>query len=123
MCLFGAPSGNHDYPVQVIANTADGAGSAGVSPRKITIERDGGDMNNAVDTLREKLNIPIVNLFNDGLPFSYYSTTAKDEDGQYVVFSTKGTPEAPVWNSHPNETGYLMYARYLAGRVSQYFTH
>jgi hypothetical protein len=69
------------------------------------------------------LNVPIINLFNDGLPFSYYNAKATNEDGTYAVFSTKGKADAPVWNSHPNEVGYLMYARYLAGRVSEYFKH
>ena len=123
VCLFGAPSGNYDYPVHVVDNTANDAGTRGVSPYKIAVSRDGSSWNDNIETLRKKLNIPIINLFADGLPFSYYSTVAKDEDGQYAIFSTKGTAETPIWNSHPNEAGYLIYARYLAGRVSEYFKH
>lgn len=113
VCLFGAPSGNSDRKVEV------SGGKIVVGARTDPTE----EMILAVDALRSKLNIPIINLFSDGLPFSYWSTYARDEDGSYSVFSTKGTAEAPVWNSHPNEAGYLMYARYLAGRISQYFRH
>lgn len=127
VCLFGAPSGNGDYKVEVITNAAAGAGTTNVPSHKISVQGkeldEETDMNVAVDTLRKMLNIPIINLFNDGLPFSYYNTKATNDDGTYAVFSTKGTADAPVWNSHPNEVGYLMYARYLAGRVSEYFKH
>lgn len=127
VCIFGAPSGNGDYKVEVIANAAAGAGTTNVSSHKISVQGkkldEETDMNVAVDTLRKMLNIPIINLFNDGLPFSYYSTMAMDESGKYAIFSTKGSQDSPEWNSHPNEAGYLMYARYIAGQVSRYFKH
>lgn len=75
------------------------------------------------DKLRSIYQIPIIHLQSEGLPFSYYSTFATDEEGKYAVFSTTGTLAEPIWNSHPNDSGYLMYARYLAGIISQYFHH
>lgn len=129
VCLYGAPSGNDEYSVSVVANNATNAGTAGVAPKKIATSRPAKDYEEeyeqykTINMLKAKLNIPLVNLMDDGLPFSYYSTHATDENGHYAVFSTKGTEDAPVWNSHPNEVGYLVYARYLAGRISQYFRH
>ncbi len=124
ICICGAPSGNNNRDTTINVNPSASAGTTGVSPFKIATQSPDATSSLSVNfnTLKEKINIPMINLFDDTLPFSYYSTYAK-KDGVYSVFSTKGTVENPVWNSHPNESGYLMYARYLAGRISQYFRH
>ena len=124
VCLFGAPSANEDYAVAVVANSDPAAGTAGVPPQKITVDKSDTSANStAVNTLKQKLNIPIINLNEEALPFSYYSTLATEPDGTYSVFSTTGTQAQPKWNSHPNDAGYLVYARFLAGMISKYFRH
>lgn len=121
--ICGAPSGNSDKTIVIGTNPASGAGTAGVAPKKLTVTSVTPALSQAVAELKEAINIPVIDLFTDMLPFSYYQTYATEEDGSYAVFSTKGTVEAPVWNSHPNDDGYLMYARYLAGRIAEYFRH
>lgn len=124
VCIYGAPSGNSEYKVEVIDNAAADSGTAGVAPQKVSVKNRTSTNDATVNTLREKLNIPIINMRTDGLPFSYYNTMAKNDDGTYAVFSTvKNEAGELVFNTHPNEVGYLMYARYLAGRVSEYFKH
>ena len=123
--IWGAPSENAQKTVTVSTNSASGAGTSGVAPKIITVTPSANSLveyDEIVTTLAEKLNIPFINLVTDMLPFSYYSSVAKDGD-VYAIFSTKGTAESPVWNSHPNEDGYKIYARFLAGRISQFFTH
>lgn len=123
ICIWGAPSENNNSVVSVISNSASGAGTSGVAPNKITVTKGGlNAYTEAVKTLHEKLNIPIINLVEDDLPFSYYAGRTM-ENGQYVLFSTTGTAQSPTWNSHPSDEGYLMYARFLAGRISHYFKH
>ena len=124
--IYGAPSGNAGRPAVIEENAEDpDAGTRGHSPLKVSasISESEDNISAKLEKLRTALNIPIIDLQKSGLPFSYYSTYAKEEDGSYAVFSTKGTPEDPVWNSHPSEEGYLLYARYLAGRISEYFMH
>lgn len=125
VCIWGAPSANDSYPVTVSANDASGAGTTGVAPKKIRCDRpDALDANTSeVEKLRDKLNIPFIDLIRDVAPFSYYAGRAQNTDGTYAIFSTKGTVSEPVWNLHPNDDGYLVYARYLAGRISQFFRH
>ena len=133
VCLFGAPSLNHEYPVTVVANSDPSAGTTGVSPQKITVtvadsnpptpKPETSTNGTTVNTLRQKLNIPIINLAEEAMPFSYYSSVATEQDGTYSIFSTAGTQANPKWNSHPNDAGYLMYARFLAGKISEYFHH
>lgn len=123
--IWGAPSENAQKTVAVSTNSASGAGTSGVAPKIITVTPSANSLveyDEIVTTLAEKLNIPFINLVTDMLPFSYYSSVAKDGD-VYAIFSTKGTAESPVWNSHPNEDGYKIYARFLAGRILQFFTH
>lgn len=135
--ICGAPSGNEGRKTVVRSNTTSGAGTIGIAPKKIVINpaSDTGIIGNGYtipqlsiifSQLKENLNIPMIDLWTDGLPFSYYQTIAKNsDDNLYSIFSTKSNSaeDTPKWNSHPNEDGYLMYARYLAGRISQYYKH
>lgn len=114
--ISGAPSSNKYRTIEVVESIE------GVSPYKIDVTLPNLDVSNQLEILREYLNIPIINLEIDTLPFSYYSSVAKDEDGLYSIFSSTGTSDEPVWNSHPNAKGYEMYARYLAGRIGAFFT-
>lgn len=133
VCIYGAPSGNKEYPISVSNDDDTNAGTYGHRSHKIVVDRkigtelggeEIGSYDKAVNTLRAKLNVPIVNLNTDSLPFSYYSTTAVADDGMFAVFSTvKNDAGELIFNSHPNERGYLMYARYLAGKISEYFRH
>lgn len=121
--IWGAPSQNAYCPITVSNNSAPGAGTSGVAPKKISITQ--GELypyNDIVVTLADKLNIPFINLVTDGLPFSYWASRTMI-DGKYAIFSTTGTAQSPTWNSHPSDEGYLMYARFLAGRISHYFKH
>ena len=76
-------------------------------------------INEELKKLKKAMDIPVVNLFYEGNAFSFYSTYAKDpnESSQYALFSTKGTSGAETWNSHPNEEGYLYFARFVAGKI------
>jgi hypothetical protein len=82
-------------------------------------------INEELKKLKKAMDIPIVNLFYEGNAFNWYSTYAKKPDNpdEYALFSTKGTVDEPVWNSHPNDTGYLYFARYVAGKVISLFKH
>lgn len=123
--IWGAPSENAQKEITLGNNSASGAGTSGIAPKKISITPTANSLieyDETVTTLMDKLNTPFINLVTDELPFSYWSSIAMS-NGEYAVFSTKGTPESPTWNSHPNEDGYKIYARYLAGRVSNYFIH
>ena len=123
VCICGAPSANADRNISISANSASGAGTSGVAPYKVSITEDNSAFQTQVATLMKKMNTPFVNLYKDGLPFSYYSTYATLPDGTYSVFSTTGTSSSPTWNGHPNDNGYLIYARYIASKVLDYFKH
>lgn len=113
--LMGYPANNADSTI-TITNS-----SSGVSPNKISVDRSASSLSTKLAQLRTALNIPMFDLLADGLPFSYYASKATNEDGTFKLFSTVGTVETPTFDSHPNETGYLMYARYLAGKISSVF--
>ena len=124
--LFGSPGKNSKLAAVIEENTGDPeSGTRGHAPQKIITTADESDdeISDKLEKLQTALNIPIIDLHRSGLPFSYYSSYGMNEDGTYTLFSTKGTPENPVWNSHPSEEGYLLFARYLAGRISEYFMH
>ena len=124
--IFGAPGKNANLTAVVEGNTGDPeAGTRGHAPQKIVtaVSESDDEISDKLEKLQTALNIPIIDLHREGLPYSYYSSYSQNEDGTYALFSTKGTPEDPVWNSHPSEEGYLLYARYLAGRISDYFMH
>lgn len=121
--IFGAPSLNAGKTSTVEASTDPSAGTQGYSPYKITAspERTADSIASKFETLKAALNIPFINLQYDGLPFSYYSTYAKDTNGMYSVFSTVQSGDALTWNGHPNEAGYDMYARFIAGKILSYY--
>lgn len=126
--IFGAPSANKD---RTITMTAQSEG-AGVAPYTLTFADPYGEsgtttnkkikaISEELQKLKAALNIPIIDMMFDGGAFSWWSTySSKQVDGNtvYSLFSTTGTPENPVWNSHPNDAGYLRYARALAGRIA-----
>ena len=121
--IFGAMNQNNDRAISIVNsgtesspvyklsfsepyNTSSGYGLANVEMKK----------------LFAKLNIPFINLFEE-LPWSWYSTEAKDENG-YILMSTTGAQADPstwVKNIHPSDEGYLAFARYIAGRVGALF--
>lgn len=135
--IFGAPSSNDERSVRLVDNT-DNAQN-GVAPYKLNFTNpytESASTNSArgiwkigqeLPKLRDALRIPIFDMFfDDGNLFSWYQTYAKDDNGEYSIFSTKGdknTPSSWVWNSHPNDDGYLMYARYIAGIIIKQFKH
>ena len=124
--LFGAPGKNANLAAVIEENTGDPeAGTRGHAPQKITtaVSESDDEISDKLEKLQTALNIPIIDLHRSGLPFSYYSSYGMNEDGTYTLFSTKGTSENPEWNSHPSDEGYLLFARYLAGRISEYFMH
>lgn len=137
--IFGSPSANSTEK-RKLTMTARTEGP-GVSPYVLDIDADVDPyeqypdhygqgygtylINKEIQKLKKALNVPIINLFYEGNVFSWYSTYAKDPDDAnvYALFSTTGTSESPTWNSHPNDVGYKMYARYVAGLIAEQFTH
>ena len=130
--VFGSPSANKDRSITMTPQTE----GAGVAPYTLTFtdpyDESGTTTNRRIKQISEELgklkaalNIPIVDMFFDGAAFSWWSTYATrpvEIEGQdyteYALFSTTGTPASPVWNSHPNEDGYLAYSRMIAGRIA-----
>lgn len=119
--IYGSPSANIDYPVEIVSN---GSEDYGVPPYKISVaERDADDgLSGKVRKLARNLGFILIDEENDGNPFTYYTKNAVNEDGTYKVWSTTDTPENPKFNSHPNDEGYLVYARYTAGKIVSLFT-
>ena len=127
--IFGSPSANDSRAITMTAQTE----GEGVAPYTLTFVedpfKDNNDhysaeygiylINEELKKLKKAMDIPVVNLFYEGNAFSFYSTYAKDpnESSQYALFSTKGTSGAETWNSHPNEEGYLYFARFVAGKI------
>lgn len=123
--IFGAPSANRYRKIDLLPQTE----GAGVAPYKLSYTDPYGSVatgNNAklmqiseqLKLLKEVLNIPIIDTFFDaGIPFSFYSTYAKKSDGTYAIFSSEGSAESPVWNSHPNEEGYRIWGQYISGLI------
>jgi len=126
--IFSAPSANRYRDVSLSSQTP-GTGSA---PYKLNVvdPYDNPTGSNAgikqiseeMAKLQKAISIPMIDAFSGvGTPFSWYATRAVDSEGNYVVFSTTGSASAPVWNSHPNEDGYLVYGRYIAGLITSQF--
>lgn len=122
--IFGAPSANKDREVGMQAQTE----GAGIAPYKLTVTdpyTNASGLNAKIKEisvelakLKSALNIPIFDTFiEDGIPFSWYATKAKDSDGSFAVFSTTGSAAAPEWNSHPNVDGYEIWGRYISGLI------
>lgn len=130
--VFGAPSSNSDRTVTMTPQE----GGEGVAPYKLDFADPytaSGSTNNQrirqisqeLKKLKAALNIPIIDMFFDGGAFTWYETKAmeqfeEDESTfyQYALFSTGGTKSNPVWNSHPNDPGYLRYGREIASRIA-----
>ena len=122
--ILGAPSINKGRAVQVAENPdGERPGRAG---RKLVFAdpyQEGSDfarLSREFDRLMAALGMCGVNMLREGMPFIWYRAMARDPDGRYAIFSTKGPEEDPsawVWNSHPNDDGYHEYARYVAGKV------
>lgn len=129
--IFSAPSANKDREITMTAQTE----GAGIAPYKLTFadpyDSSGTAANQGIKAISEELqklkaamNIHIIDQFFDGNVFSWYSTYATNADGTYALFSTTGDSadsETWAWNSHPNDNGYAMYARNLAGRIAAMF--
>ena len=131
--IFGSPSANDGREITKAANSE--TPTQGVAPYKLTFASDpyqsasdhsGKEygvylINEQLKLLVPALNIPVVNMFYGGNAFNWYSTYAKDpaDNTKYALFSTKGT----AWNSHPNDAGYLYFARFIAGRIAGVFRH
>lgn len=124
--IFGSPSANTSpRTVTMTSQTPD----VGTPPYVLTFGDFGENsdirtIHDGLMNLREKLNVPMIDLYYEGNAFSSYSTYAKDpDDGSYVLFSTVGTPESPVFNTHPSDDGYKRFGRFLAGKVISLFDH
>lgn len=71
--------------------------------------------------LAKTINIPLIDMQTDGMPYTYYSSEAKDENEDYILFSTIKENGVKVKNNHPTDLGYLLFARFLAGRIASYY--
>ena len=123
--IFGAPSANRYRKIDLVEQEGEGAG---VAPFKISCNDpytnptgsnvELKQIGEQLKLLKKALNIPIIDTFTDvGVPFSWYQTYAKKSDGTYAIFSSEGSAESPVWDSHPNEDGYLMWGQYISGLI------
>ena len=142
--IAGSPSCNADRTITISDNPERDAQHTNLPPKVMSItdpysEGDAGpytvkahgeaiyQLNAELEKLKNALNIPIINLYNDGHPINYYGTQAKDADGMYSLFSTEGNssdpPEDWLWNSHPNDRGYLLFSRFIAGQIIGLFNH
>ena len=127
--IFAAPSQNSGRVVTVADHTPT-AGSP--AQKKLTITDPYTQQANAniwkigqeLPKLRRALSIPIIDTYNDvGNAFSYYQTVAKTNGTDYDVFSETGDAAAPTWDRHPNDAGYTLYARYIAGLIVRQYFH
>lgn len=124
--IYGSPSANNDYPVEIKDN---GTSEYGHAPKFIDVnERSITDTNlsGKVHRLCKALNLCLVDEFNESNPFNYYNINAftgtdEGEDKEYIIFSTKLDNNKRVVDKHPNDDGYLMYSRYTAGRIISMF--
>lgn len=119
--IYGWPAMTFGRSVSVEINGEGTSRTSKIVVSSINQERTA--ISAQVETWREKLQIPIINLEKECLPFSYFAAKATDSNGQYVLFSTTGSQESPTLNNHPNDNGYQMYARFIAGKISEYFRH
>lgn len=139
--IFGSPSANEDRTITKIDNPDE---TSGRPPYKLTFvdpypdpgtydpyalptsASGAAQIRNEYPKLKKALNMPFINLTEEGCPINYYNAMAKDADGKYAIFSTTGTESDQTtwtWNSHPNDAGYKMYAQFLAGKVISLFKH
>lgn len=127
--IFGAPSFNRERTVAMTAQTP----STGVAPYTLTftdpydnptqgtlayaIKETGVE----IDKLKSALNVPIINMLDDGCPISYYSAYAKDptDSDLYALFGIRNN----AWDPHPIDAGYIYYNRYLTGQIAALMTH
>lgn len=129
--IFGSPSANSKREIAMTEQT----GSTGVAPYKLTFTdpyTDADDpttpeygikcIGEEIAKLKKAINLPIIDNFNDGGAFSWYSTYAKNpsDNTEYALFSTG---DGGAWNSHPSDEGYINYGRYIAGVVASQFRH
>lgn len=126
--VFGSPSANEGRSVQVSGNKliiAPDPYETAAQSASSSAEKGIFEIETELTKLKKALGIPVVDLFYEGSPFSYYSMIAKDpaDSSKYALFSTKGTAAEPTWNSHPNDAGYKYFARHLAGRIAGLFRH
>lgn len=123
--MFGRLSDNTRRTITMTENsTPEGQGSPKYKLNFANQSTTLINMSENVRLLTSKLNIKLINWFDDGLPWTYYGTQAKNEDGTLALFSQTGDSSDPsTWvpNVHPNDAGYLMFARYITGRISELF--
>lgn len=113
--IFGAMSQNNNRAISISNNKL-------VFAEPYSTSSGYGAANEEIKKLFAKLDVPLINLFEE-LPWSWYSTEAQDSSG-YVLMSTTGTQgDTSTWtkNNHPSDAGYLMFARYVSGKISALF--
>lgn len=141
--IFGAPSENNARTITIEENEERDQ-DHNYAPYKLTIAEPYYDadphpyqvpstnakgvyqIKTELDKLKEKLNIAIIDLVYDGFNINYYNTIATDENGQYALFSTTGTENDSStweWDQHPNDEGYKLYSKFLAGKIISMFKH
>ncbi len=128
--IFGSPSANAYRTIQVDNEHhklifGDDPYYAASKIGTSSAEKGIWNLELELNKLREKINVPVVDMFYDGNAFTYYSTYSKDPSNpdNYALFSTTGTTQAPTWNSHPNDEGYAYYARVVGGKVVSLFRY
>lgn len=144
--IYGSPSANEDRTITPVPHT-EGPGTA---PYTLTFANPYQTSNDTTHDgrvkriseelakLREAMNIPIIDMSFGGAAFNYwqtYATETYEDNGvtysRYALFSTTGVPTtppdnpptSPEWNPHPNDAGYLRYAREIAGRVAALYQY
>lgn len=124
--LFGAPSSNYEYPVSIVNNeTEEGIGEPKYKLSVTARDADAG-IRGKVRTLCNNLGLNLIDEYENN-PFNYYNMTATDAEGNYIIFSTSEVTDpdthetTKVFNPHPNDNGYLMYARFTAGKIAELF--
>ena len=68
--------------------------------------------------IMDALGLAKVDMFADGMPYTYYGAQTKDANGDYILFSTVKQNGVKVINNHPSDAGYLLLARHMAGRIA-----
>ena len=125
---YGAPSLNHGRTITKTAQTE----GAGVAPYTLTFtdpfsdpSSGGVQIHTEIQKLKAALGVPIIDMMEEGCPFSYYSSVAMKpgDNTQYALFGMKNSGGSIVWDSHPIEAGYLLYGRYIAGRIISLYKH
>lgn len=126
--IFGSIGDNYRWTATLEDNTEPEG--PGVPKYKIvyhspyTAEQGYGLISAQLTTLSQDLHVPVIDLVKEGLPWSYYAAYTTNPDGTYVLYSTSGEEASPsTWrlNRHLSDNGYLMFARYITGRISALF--